>query len=119
MFTDACKKYGKWTCSWLPVILPQNLRIFFCSVLSYFFRELKIKYNITAVPKLIIVHRNGDVITSKGRKEVKDKGVICFRNWQQTAGVLESRLSQATDTGAKKEAADTEQNEEKKKDAEQ
>ena len=59
------------------------------------------------------MHKNGDVITSKGRKEVKDKGVICFRNWQQTAGVIESRLNQASVADTGKKQAESEQNREK------
>ncbi|WAR23009.1 NXNL2-like protein [Mya arenaria] len=53
--------------------------------------ELKMKYNVTAVPKLIIVSRGGEVVTAKGRKEVQDKGVIAFRNWQQAAATLEAK----------------------------
>ena len=59
------------------------------------------------------MHRNGDVITSKGRKEVKDKGVICFRNWQQTAGTMESRLNQASVAELNKNQNEPEQTKEK------
>ena len=63
------------------------------------------------------MHRNGDVITNKGRKEIKDKGVICFRNWQQTSSVMEAKLSQVTEANGDKKTPEVEQNEEKKKDA--
>lgn len=67
------------------------------------------------------MHRNGEVITAKGRKEVKDKGVVCFRNWQQAAGVIESKLSQssqASAAGVDKKQNAAEENGEKKKDVE-
>ncbi|KAL4235597.1 Nucleoredoxin-like protein 2 [Mactra antiquata] len=57
--------------------------------------ELKLKYNVTAVPKFIIINKDGEIISSKGRKEVQDKGVIAFRNWTQTASILEAKQSQA------------------------
>ncbi|KAE8284948.1 Nucleoredoxin-like protein 2 Rod-derived cone viability factor 2 [Larimichthys crocea] len=41
--------------------------------------ELKQRYKITAVPKLVIVKENGDVITDKGRKQIRDRGLACFR----------------------------------------
>ncbi|KAF2978075.1 hypothetical protein EK904_008498 [Melospiza melodia maxima] len=43
--------------------------------------DLKKKYNITAIPKLVIVKQTGEVITDKGRKQIRDKGLSCFRNW--------------------------------------
>ena len=65
----------------------------------FFHSELKIKYNVTAIPRFIVVHKNGDVLTSKGRKEVQDKGVICFRNWQQTSSIYEAKLIQTSALG--------------------
>lgn len=56
--------------------------------------ELKIKYHVTAVPRFIVVHRDGEPITLKGRKEIHDKGVICFRNWQQASNIYEAKQSQ-------------------------
>ncbi|KAJ8306620.1 hypothetical protein KUTeg_017165 [Tegillarca granosa] len=53
--------------------------------------ELKKLFNISAVPKLIIVKDDGDIITTKGRKEVQDKGIICFRNWQSVAGIKDGQ----------------------------
>lgn len=54
------------------------------------------KYNVTAVPKFIIINKDGEVISLKGRKEVQDKGVIAFRNWTQAASIYEAKLSQTT-----------------------
>lgn len=39
------------------------------------------KYNITTIPKLIIIRSEGEVITTKGRKDIQDKGLISFRAW--------------------------------------
>ncbi|XP_053394735.1 nucleoredoxin-like protein 2 [Mercenaria mercenaria] len=56
--------------------------------------ELKAKYNVTAVPKFIIINKDGEVISLKGRKEVQDKGVIAFRNWAQASSIYEAKQSQ-------------------------
>lgn len=44
------------------------------------------KYSISVIPKLIVIQPNGDIITSKGRKDVQDKGLVCMRAWQ--AGMI-------------------------------
>lgn len=78
-------------------LLPFSLRFRrpLIRVSTVFFSELKVKYNVTAVPKFIIINKDGEVITSKGRKEVQDKGIIAFRNWQQAAITHEAKLAQA------------------------
>ncbi|XP_022087942.1 nucleoredoxin-like protein 2 [Acanthaster planci] len=45
--------------------------------------ELKDRFSITAIPQLIIVKPDGDVITPQGRKHVQDRGVSCFTSWSQ------------------------------------
>ncbi|XP_006001420.1 nucleoredoxin-like protein 2 [Latimeria chalumnae] len=52
--------------------------------------ELKKKYNITAIPKLVIVKQNGEVITDKGRKQIRDLGLNCFRNWLEVADIFQN-----------------------------
>lgn len=52
--------------------------------------ELKQRYNITAVPKLVIVKENGDVITDKGRKQIRDRGLACFGSWLDAAEVFQN-----------------------------
>ena len=66
-------------------------------------RELQEKFNVTAIPKLIVVNENSEVVTSRGRKEITDRGVGAFRSWSsvsqlQTAGVFneETKLPQQT-----------------------
>ncbi|GAA6066486.1 nucleoredoxin-like protein 2 [Tachysurus ichikawai] len=52
--------------------------------------ELKKRYNITALPKLVIVKENGQVITDKGRKQIRDQGLACFRNWLEVAEIFQN-----------------------------
>ena len=52
--------------------------------------ELKQHYKITAVPKLVIVKENGQVITDKGRKQIRDKGLACFRTWLEAAEIFQN-----------------------------
>lgn len=52
--------------------------------------DLKKKYNITAIPKLVIVKQTGEVITDKGRKQIRDKGLSCFRNWLEGADIFQN-----------------------------
>jgi len=54
------------------------------------FSDLKKKYNITAIPKLVIVKQTGEVITDKGRKQIRDKGLSCFRNWLEGADIFQN-----------------------------
>ncbi|KAL8562322.1 hypothetical protein ACOMHN_037278 [Nucella lapillus] len=39
------------------------------------------KFHISLIPKLMVVRPDGEVITPKGRKDVQDKGLTCFRGW--------------------------------------
>ncbi|CAF97179.1 unnamed protein product [Tetraodon nigroviridis] len=52
--------------------------------------ELKQRYKITAVPKLVIVKESGEVITDKGRKQIRDRGLACFRSWLDAAEVFQN-----------------------------
>ncbi|KFP16516.1 Nucleoredoxin-like 2 [Egretta garzetta] len=52
--------------------------------------DLKKKYNITAIPKLVIVKQTGEVITDKGRKQIRDKGLSCFWNWLEGAEIFQN-----------------------------
>ncbi|MBZ3883920.1 Nucleoredoxin-like protein 2 [Sciurus carolinensis] len=47
--------------------------------------ELKRRYHITAIPRLLILKQNGEVITSKGRKQIRERGLACFQNWVEAA----------------------------------
>lgn len=61
---------------------------FFLSLLCH--RELKQRYQITAVPKLVIVKENGELITDKGRKQIRDRGLACFRSWLDAAEIFQN-----------------------------
>lgn len=56
----------------------------------FFLSELKQRYKITAVPKLVIVKDNGEVITDKGRKQIRDRGLACFRSWLDAAEIFQN-----------------------------
>ena len=45
------------------------------------------KFQVNAVPKLIIVKPSGEVITWKGRKEVQDRGIAAYRTWFDHSGL--------------------------------
>ncbi|XP_073509265.1 nucleoredoxin-like protein 2 [Phyllobates terribilis] len=52
--------------------------------------ELKTKYKITAIPKLVIVKQNGEVITDKGRKQIRDRGLACIRTWLEVGDIFQN-----------------------------
>ncbi|XP_074646593.1 nucleoredoxin-like protein 2 [Tubulanus polymorphus] len=49
--------------------------------------ELINKYEIMAIPKLVIIKDNGELITTRGRKELQEKGTSAFRNWAIAANL--------------------------------
>lgn len=61
---------------------------FSASIVSH--SELVQRYKITAVPRLVIVKENGDVITDKGRKHIRDRGLACFRSWLDAAEIFQN-----------------------------
>lgn len=44
-------------------------------------QDLKKRYQVTGIPTLVIVSREGDVITRNGRSEVAEKGPQVFQKW--------------------------------------
>ncbi|XP_008991008.1 nucleoredoxin-like protein 2 isoform X1 [Callithrix jacchus] len=52
--------------------------------------ELRKRYNVTAIPKLVIVKQNGEVITNKGRKQIREQGLTCLQNWLEAADVFQN-----------------------------
>ncbi|XP_023931876.1 nucleoredoxin-like protein 2 [Lingula anatina] len=72
--------------------------------------ELKTKYKVNAVPKLIILKPDGEVVTERGRAEVEEKGVAGFRNWAtiaHTGEVLPKHLIKSTSTDEDKEETES------------
>lgn len=43
-----------------------------------------------AVPRLVIMKPNGDVITDKGRKQIRERGLACFQNWVEAAAIFQN-----------------------------
>lgn len=70
---------------WGVCVCLRCWRVFCC-----FPSELKKRYNITALPKLVIVKENGQVITDKGRKQIRDQGLACFRSWLEVAEIFQN-----------------------------
>ncbi|XP_043832127.1 LOW QUALITY PROTEIN: nucleoredoxin-like protein 2 [Dromiciops gliroides] len=55
-----------------------------------FKHDLKKRYNITAIPKLVVVKQTGEVITDKGRKQIREQGLSCFQNWLEGADIFQN-----------------------------
>ncbi|XP_053312766.1 nucleoredoxin-like protein 2 [Spea bombifrons] len=55
--------------------------------------ELKNMYKVVALPRLVIVKPNGEVITDKGRKHIRERGLACFRSWLEGADVFQNFTS--------------------------
>ena len=56
-------------------------------------QELKNRYHVTAIPKLIVVTDDGDVVTAMGRKEVMDSGPKCFTQWAHAVTVARGEVA--------------------------
>ncbi|XP_057404833.1 nucleoredoxin-like protein 2 isoform X1 [Balaenoptera acutorostrata] len=54
------------------------------------FSELRTRYHIVAIPRLVIVKPSGDVITDKGRKQIRERGLACFQNWVEAADIFQN-----------------------------
>ncbi|MBV94553.1 Nucleoredoxin-like protein 2, partial [Eschrichtius robustus] len=52
--------------------------------------ELRTRYHIMAIPRLVIVKPSGDVITDKGRKQIRERGLACFQNWVEAADIFQN-----------------------------
>ncbi|XP_023050511.1 nucleoredoxin-like protein 2 isoform X3 [Piliocolobus tephrosceles] len=52
--------------------------------------ELRKRYNVTTIPKLVIVKQNGEVITNKGRKQIRERGLACFQDWVEAADIFQN-----------------------------
>ena len=52
-------------------------------------RTLINKYSIRSIPKLVVIRADGEVVTMRGRKDVQDKGIVCFRNWLSLSNIQE------------------------------
>ncbi|XP_049625543.1 nucleoredoxin-like protein 2 [Suncus etruscus] len=52
--------------------------------------ELRTKYRITITPKLVVVKPSGEVITDKGRKQIRERGLACFQTWVEAADIFQN-----------------------------
>ncbi|XP_006939091.1 nucleoredoxin-like protein 2 [Felis catus] len=55
-----------------------------------FRQELRTRYHITAIPRLVIVKPSGEVITDKGRKQIRERGLACFHSWVEAANIFQN-----------------------------
>ena len=60
---------------------------------SEFIKDLKARYHITAIPKLIVVTDDGDVVTTMGRKEVTEIGPKCFTHWAHAVSMARGEVA--------------------------
>lgn len=56
-------------------------------------KQLKSRYHVTAIPKLIVVTDDGDVVTAVGRKEVTEQGPTCFTHWAHAVTMARGNLT--------------------------
>lgn len=56
-------------------------------------QELKNRYHVTAIPKLIVVTDDGDVVTAMARKEVTETGPKCFTPWAHAVAVARGEVA--------------------------
>uniref|UniRef100_UPI00358E571B nucleoredoxin-like protein 2 n=1 Tax=Myxine glutinosa TaxID=7769 RepID=UPI00358E571B len=53
-------------------------------------KQLKERYNISAIPKLLIVKESGEVITDKGRTQVQEHGLAAFKSWLEATEIFQN-----------------------------
>lgn len=56
-------------------------------------QELKNRYHVTAIPKLIVVTDDGDVVTAMARKEVTETEPKCFTPWAHAVAVARGEVA--------------------------
>ena len=74
---------GTWV--WRPAHSPADPALPLLSC-----RELRTRYHITAIPRLVIVKPSGEVITDKGRKQIRERGLACFHSWVEAANIFQN-----------------------------
>nr|XP_025839941.1 nucleoredoxin-like protein 2 [Vulpes vulpes] len=52
--------------------------------------ELRTMYHISVIPRLVVVKPSGEVITDKGRKQIREQGLACFQNWVEAANIFQN-----------------------------
>jgi len=62
-------------------------------------RDLKTRYHITAIPKLVVVDDDGEVVTMTARREVTEIGPKCFKQWSHVVGVARGEIATTVTKG--------------------
>jgi hypothetical protein len=63
------------TCKKIFVVIDLILQCF------HYFRALKSKYGVSGIPCLVVVKKDGTIITKDGRSDVHRFGASCFQQW--------------------------------------
>lgn len=51
------------------------------SLLSFGFRELRLMYGVSTVPTIIVVKKDGVIVTEQGQKEIETNGINVLVMW--------------------------------------
>lgn len=62
-------------------------------------KELKTRYHITLIPKLVVIDDDGEVVTLMGRREVTENGPRCFKQWAHAVGVARGEIATTVTRG--------------------
>lgn len=65
---------------WFSRVCKQHLILSLIKT-KVFHRQLRRVFGITNVPNLIVVKKNGDIITKAGRQEIVEKGLNVLVTW--------------------------------------
>lgn len=49
----------------------------------HFCRKLGEKYGIQGIPALVVIKKDGTIVTENGRGDVEKKGVNAFKDWSK------------------------------------
>ena len=56
-------------------------------------KELKKRYHITAIPKVVVITDDGSVVTVLGRKEIVENGPQCYQQWAHAVALARGETS--------------------------
>ncbi|OXB62075.1 UNVERIFIED_CONTAM: hypothetical protein H355_012610 [Colinus virginianus] len=62
-----------------------------------FKRELELRFEVSEVPRVVVLKPNGDVIVGNAVDEITSMGPACFQNWQEAAELVDRNFRLAED----------------------
>ncbi|XP_015705949.1 nucleoredoxin-like protein 1 isoform X2 [Coturnix japonica] len=60
-------------------------------------RELELRFEVSEVPRVVVLKPNGDVIVGNAVDEITRMGPACFQNWQEAAELVDRNFRLAED----------------------